>query len=179
MLHLYRLLITFSQRLDTDQAWQNVMPDLDPNFLPLWWYYWKNFSKKLILKNIGRRQKSHAKLPRMQSHKISHLIVNTPSSATICSTPNLYALRSTVNCNFSIPTFSLYLHESMLMKPWMFLRSVSAGKQHSTAVQPLITQEVPLGKGSTSISLPHSAKWNETWNEPCYVISKNVAHWHV
>ena len=25
---------------------KNVGPDLDPNYLPLWWYSWKNFKKK-------------------------------------------------------------------------------------------------------------------------------------
>ena len=35
----------------------NVGPDLDPNYLTLWRYTCKNFSKKLILKKICRRQK--------------------------------------------------------------------------------------------------------------------------
>ena len=45
------LLITFANSLDPDQAWQNVRPDLDPNCLTHWWHSWKNFLKKLILKN--------------------------------------------------------------------------------------------------------------------------------
>ena len=40
-----RLLITFANSLDPDQAWQNIGSDLDPN----WWYSWKIFLKKLIL----------------------------------------------------------------------------------------------------------------------------------
>ena len=40
------LLITFANSLDPDQARQNVGPDLDPNFLTLWWYSWKFFFKK-------------------------------------------------------------------------------------------------------------------------------------
>ena len=45
---LYHLLKTFANSLDPDQAWQNVGPDLDPNCLTLWWYFWKFFLKKLI-----------------------------------------------------------------------------------------------------------------------------------
>ena len=33
---------------------QNVGPDLDQNCLTLWWYSWKNFSEKMILKKINR-----------------------------------------------------------------------------------------------------------------------------
>ena len=40
----------FANRLDPDQAQQNVGPDLDPICLTLCWYSPKNFSKKLILK---------------------------------------------------------------------------------------------------------------------------------
>ena len=53
-----RLLITFTNSLDPDQAQQNVGPDLDPNCMTLWWYSSKNFAKKLILEKISRRQKS-------------------------------------------------------------------------------------------------------------------------
>ena len=60
---MYHLLITFANSLDPDQAWQNVRPDLDPNYLKLWWYSWNNFSKKLILKKISRRQKSMQNYP--------------------------------------------------------------------------------------------------------------------
>ena len=49
--------------LDPDQAWQNVRPDLDPNYLNFWWYSWNNFSKNLILKKISRRQKSMQNYP--------------------------------------------------------------------------------------------------------------------
>ena len=41
-----RLLIIFANSLDPDQARQNVGPDLDPNCLTLWWYFWKFFWKK-------------------------------------------------------------------------------------------------------------------------------------
>ena len=40
-----RLLITFANSLDPDQAQQN-WPDLEPNCLTLWWYSWKIFLKK-------------------------------------------------------------------------------------------------------------------------------------
>ena len=43
-----RLQITFANSLDPDQAQQNVGPDLDPNCLTLWRYFWKFFFKKLI-----------------------------------------------------------------------------------------------------------------------------------
>ena len=43
-----RLLITFVNSLDPDQARQNVGPDLGPNFLPLRYYSRKKFLKKLI-----------------------------------------------------------------------------------------------------------------------------------
>ena len=39
----------------------NVGPDLDPNCLTLWWYSWKNFLKKFILKKSAD-DKQHAKL---------------------------------------------------------------------------------------------------------------------
>ena len=43
-----RLLITFANSLDPDQALHLVGPDLDPNCLTLWWYTWKIFLKNLI-----------------------------------------------------------------------------------------------------------------------------------
>ena len=49
--------------LDPDQAWQNVRPDLDPNCLTLWWYSWKNFSKKMILKKKSADNKSMQNYP--------------------------------------------------------------------------------------------------------------------
>ena len=63
--YLHRLQVTVTNSLDPDQAQRHVGPGLDPNCLTLWWYSWKNFSKKLILKIISRRRK-HAKLPSMQ-----------------------------------------------------------------------------------------------------------------
>ena len=45
-----RLLITFANSLDPDQARQNVGSDLDLNCLRLRWYSWKNFSEKMNLK---------------------------------------------------------------------------------------------------------------------------------
>ena len=50
------LLITFESSLDPDQARHFVGPDLDPICSTLRWYSCKNFSKKLILKKISRRQ---------------------------------------------------------------------------------------------------------------------------
>ena len=64
------LLITLANRLDPDQARQNVKSDLDPNCLTLWWYSWKNFLKKLLLKKSPQTTKWHAKLPNMQRVKI-------------------------------------------------------------------------------------------------------------
>ena len=55
-----------SNSLNPVQARQNVGPDLDQICLTLWWYSWKNFSKKMILKKISRRQncpKLHISLP--------------------------------------------------------------------------------------------------------------------
>ena len=44
--------MTFANNsLDPDQAQQNVGPDLDPDCLTIWCYFWKKFFfKKLILK---------------------------------------------------------------------------------------------------------------------------------
>ena len=49
--HFCCLLITFANNLDSNQAGQNVGPDLDPNCLTLWWYSWKIFLKKVNFKN--------------------------------------------------------------------------------------------------------------------------------
>ena len=38
-----RLLITFTNSLDPDQAWQNVIPDRDSNCLTRWWSSWNSF----------------------------------------------------------------------------------------------------------------------------------------
>ena len=51
------LLTTFANSMDPDQDRQNVGPVLDPNCLTLWKCSWENFWKKLILKNVSRRQK--------------------------------------------------------------------------------------------------------------------------
>ena len=71
-----RLLITFANSLDPDQARQNVGPDLDPNYLTLWWYSWKICFWKKFKKNILRRQKKHAKLPSMQRVKGGNTVLN-------------------------------------------------------------------------------------------------------
>ena len=65
------LLVTFANSLDLDQARQKVKPDLDPNCLTLWWYSWKIFLKKVILKKklTDVKKKKHAKLPSMQRVK--------------------------------------------------------------------------------------------------------------
>ena len=44
------ILVSSANSLDSDQARQNVRPDLNPIWLTLYWYSWKNFLKKLILK---------------------------------------------------------------------------------------------------------------------------------
>ena len=62
------LLITFANSLDPYQVQPNVRPDLDPNCLTLWWYSWKIFSKKLILKKNQQATKKHEKIPRGQIH---------------------------------------------------------------------------------------------------------------
>ena len=49
-MHVY-LYLLFAYSLDPDQARQNVGPDLDPNYMSFWWYSWKKFWEKLILKN--------------------------------------------------------------------------------------------------------------------------------
>ena len=62
-----RLLITFANSLDPDQARQNVGPDLDRNYLTLWWCSWKiSPPKKLILDKCSADNKKHAKLPSWQ-----------------------------------------------------------------------------------------------------------------
>ena len=62
-----RLLITFANSLDPDQARQNVEPDLDPKsklFDTLMVFLKDFFKKKLILKKrIHRRQKSMQNYP--------------------------------------------------------------------------------------------------------------------
>ena len=63
------MLTTFANRLDPDQARQNVGLDLDLNCLTLRLDYRKNFSKKLILKK-KQTKKKHEKLPSRQSVNI-------------------------------------------------------------------------------------------------------------
>ena len=57
------LLIIFVNSLDPDQTRQNVGPDLDPNYLTLWWYSWKIFFEKVNLKKKKKihRQQKYAK----------------------------------------------------------------------------------------------------------------------
>ena len=52
-----RLLITFANSLDPDQAQHIAGLNLDPNCLTLWWYSRKNFSKRLILKKTADDKK--------------------------------------------------------------------------------------------------------------------------
>ena len=51
-----------ANRLDPDQAQQNVGPDLDPICLTLRWYSWKKFSKYLILKKKSADDKKAWKI---------------------------------------------------------------------------------------------------------------------
>ena len=67
-----RLLITFANSLEPDQAWQNVGPDLDPNCLTLWWYSWKIFFKISIFKKIHRWQKSMQNYPACKELELTH-----------------------------------------------------------------------------------------------------------
>ena len=62
-----RLLITFANSLDPDQAWHNVRPDLDPNCLTLWWYSWMIVLKKLIKKK-KKKKKKHRWQKSMQNY---------------------------------------------------------------------------------------------------------------
>ena len=50
---LHRLLVTFANSLDPDQAQQNVGPDLDLNCLTLM-VFLKDFFEKMILKKVSR-----------------------------------------------------------------------------------------------------------------------------
>ena len=59
-----RLLITFANSLDPDQAQQNVGLDLEPNCLTLW-YSGKVLLEMLILKK-STNEKKHANLHSMQ-----------------------------------------------------------------------------------------------------------------
>ena len=72
MSRLIWTLIIVANSLGPDQAQQDVRPDLDPNCLTVWWYSWKNFSKKLILKKNQQMTKKHAKIT--QHTKIAAII---------------------------------------------------------------------------------------------------------
>ena len=61
-----RLLITFANGLEPDQARHFYM---DSNCLTLWWYSWKMFLKKIILKENPQMTKKHTKLHSMQRVK--------------------------------------------------------------------------------------------------------------
>ena len=64
-----RLLITFANSLDPDQAQQNAWPDMDPNCLTLM-VFLKIFQKCWFWKKISRLQKKkHAKIPSSQRVK--------------------------------------------------------------------------------------------------------------
>ena len=53
----------------------NIGPDLDPNCLTLWWYSWKKFSKKLILKKNQQTAKKRTKLRNRQ--RINGILLST------------------------------------------------------------------------------------------------------
>ena len=55
--YLWRLLITFANRLEPDQAWQNVGPDLDPNCLTLMVFLKGLFKKNGFLKKSADNKK--------------------------------------------------------------------------------------------------------------------------
>ena len=59
-----RLLIIFTKRLNLEQAWHNVGPDLGPNCLHPERIFWK----LSILKEISRRQKSWKNTPRSTTY---------------------------------------------------------------------------------------------------------------
>ena len=87
-----RLLITFANNLDSDQARQNVGPDLDPNCLALRWYscfffvfflllfFWKKIIIIIIIiikKKIYRRQKKKKK-KNMQNYPACKGLITEP-----------------------------------------------------------------------------------------------------
>ena len=95
------MLITFANSLDPDQARQYVGLDLDPNCLTLWWYFWKNFSKKLILKKINRQQQQKknmknypvGKKSTFKCHLFCHLLHFGSLGSKQCG-PRLYCLKT-------------------------------------------------------------------------------------
>ena len=60
-----RLLITFANSLDRDQARQNVQPDPDQNWLTLLWYSWKIF---FFLEKVNLKKKLHRQQKSMQNY---------------------------------------------------------------------------------------------------------------
>ena len=70
------LLITFANSLDPDQARHYVGPDLDPNCLTLWWYSWKNFSKKMFLKK--KKKKRMTNYPACKKLNLRLLLLGKP-----------------------------------------------------------------------------------------------------
>ena len=69
---LCRLLMTFANGLDPDQARQKVGPNLDPNGSTLMVFIKYFLPKMFVLKKVSRRQK-HAKLPSRQ-----RIVLNSP-----------------------------------------------------------------------------------------------------
>ena len=67
----------FQQYTCTSPNEHNVRPDQDPNCFKLWWYSWKNFLKKLILKKNQQTANIHAKLPSRQIVKIQYSMAIT------------------------------------------------------------------------------------------------------
>ena len=64
------LMIAFANSLDTDQAWHNVRPDLDPNCPE------RTFLNKLILKKSTEQwTRNHEKLLNKQQVNSSHLLI--------------------------------------------------------------------------------------------------------
>ena len=57
--NFYRLLITFANSLDPDQARQNIGSDLDINCLTLWWYSWKISFENV---NLKKKKKTTRKM---------------------------------------------------------------------------------------------------------------------
>ena len=57
---------------------QNVVPDLDPNFMTLWCYSWNNIVKKVMLKNICRRQKIMENYPACRVNRLTICVGRTP-----------------------------------------------------------------------------------------------------
>ena len=64
-----RLLITFANILDPDQAQQNVGPDLDPNYLTLKVFI-KEFVEQVDFEKNQHTTKMHEKFPREQRDKV-------------------------------------------------------------------------------------------------------------